>query len=79
MSLLSLPVWRTDGPIAPTFAQRVDELVGERIDNVINDLDQFDPAVLLALGFSAAFQIGHIAELFIARPVVGVLRAAVGR
>ncbi|ALF01421.1 hypothetical protein SEA_LILPHARAOH_42 [Mycobacterium phage LilPharaoh] len=63
----------------PTLAQRVETLVGERIDEALNDPEAGVPLVLYALAFETALTVEHLAELFVARPIFGLARRAVAR
>ncbi|APD18213.1 hypothetical protein SEA_HAMMY_49 [Mycobacterium phage Hammy] len=64
-------------PDMPTFAQQVEKLVGKRIDEAVNDPDAGVPVVLYGLAWETALTVEHLVEMFVARPLVGLLARAV--
>lgn len=64
-------------PDMPTIAQQVEKLVGKRIDEVVNDPDAGVPVVLYGLAWETALTVEHLVEMFVARPLVGLLARAV--
>ncbi|AEK09861.1 hypothetical protein SEA_SHEDLOCKHOLMES_50 [Mycobacterium phage ShedlockHolmes] len=63
----------------PTIAQQVEKLVGDRIDEALNDPEAGLPVALYGLWLETALTIEHLVELFVARPIVGLLASAVAR
>ncbi|QBP31631.1 hypothetical protein SEA_NIKLAS_49 [Mycobacterium Phage Niklas] len=64
-------------PDEPTLAQRVESLVGDQIDEALNDPEAGVPVALYGLALETALTVEHLVELFVARPIVGLLRRAV--
>ncbi|QAY02780.1 hypothetical protein SEA_SHAOBING_49 [Mycobacterium phage Shaobing] len=64
-------------PDEPTLAQRVESLVGDQIDEALNDPEAGVPAALYGLALETALTVEHLVELLVARPIVGLLRRAV--
>ncbi|AFN37742.1 hypothetical protein FGG44_gp51 [Mycobacterium phage MacnCheese] len=78
MSCRILRYERLISPDDPTIAQQVEKLVGAQIDEVLNDPEAGLPVVLYGLALETALTVEHLVELFVARPIVGLL-AAVAR
>ncbi|QIG61562.1 hypothetical protein SEA_XIMENITA_53 [Mycobacterium phage Ximenita] len=57
----------------PTIAQQVETLVGKRIDEALNDPEGGVPLALFGLALETAMTVEHVVELFVARPIVGLL------
>ncbi|ASR85648.1 hypothetical protein SEA_AMGINE_47 [Mycobacterium phage Amgine] len=66
-------------PDQPTIAQQVEKLVGDRIDEALNDPEAGLPVALYGLALETAMTVEHLVELFVARPVFGLLSRAVAR
>ncbi|ASR85933.1 hypothetical protein SEA_PEANAM_49 [Mycobacterium phage Peanam] len=64
-------------PDEPTLAQRVESLVGDQIDEALNDPEAGVPVALYGLALETALTVEHLVELLVARPIVGLLRGAV--
>ncbi|WNM74135.1 hypothetical protein SEA_NERGAL_44 [Mycobacterium Phage Nergal] len=73
MSLFTLPGLPTFRRDDPTFAQRVDSLVGHTFDEALNDPERNVPVVLFVLGVETALTIEHLVELFVLRPIAGAV------
>uniref|UniRef100_A0AAU8GSL5 Uncharacterized protein n=1 Tax=Mycobacterium phage Pharb TaxID=3136626 RepID=A0AAU8GSL5_9VIRU len=61
----------------PTIAQRVEKLVGDQIDEALNDPEAGVPVALYGLALETALTVEHLVELFLARPIVGLVARAV--
>ncbi|QFG09435.1 hypothetical protein I5H08_gp052 [Mycobacterium phage Yuna] len=66
-------------PDDPTIAQQVEKLVGAQIDDILNDPEAPLPLALYGLAWETALTVEHLVELFVARPIVGLLARAVAR
>ncbi|WNM68988.1 hypothetical protein SEA_TRIBLETROUBLE_47 [Mycobacterium Phage TribleTrouble] len=66
-------------PDDPTIAQQVEKLVGDQIDEALNDPESGLPVALYGLALETALTVEHLVELFVARPLVGLIVRAVAR
>ncbi|ARQ95491.1 hypothetical protein I5G81_gp52 [Mycobacterium phage Shandong1] len=66
-------------PDDPTIAQQVVTLVGDQIDEALNDPEAGLPVALYGLALETALTVEHLVELFVARPIVGLIARAVAR
>lgn len=74
-----LPGWPTINADDPTFAQQVAEILGDRVDVIVNDPDSPVACALVAAGVEAALTVEHLVELFVLRPLFGLVGRAVAR
>ncbi|ASR85251.1 hypothetical protein I5H06_gp53 [Mycobacterium phage SirPhilip] len=77
MSLRILAHHGLNRPDDPTIAQQVEALVGRQIDAILNDPEAGLPVALYGLAWETAMTVEHLVELFVARPLLGLLARAV--